>query len=118
MISPPWAMQLSERWHALFVPAFAVDHVTAVLVRPGLHHEPIVEALERILLVGRSARRVVTDQTARHRSAVPGGLRPAAVVTGGDPDNAAERAPRIERIAGFGVAAFEMLELRHGSCSR
>ena len=107
---------LSERWHALFVPAFrGADHVTAVLVRPGLHHEPIVEALERILAwVGRVVlRRVVTDQdqlgTVQREH--PVGLRPAAVVTGGHPDNAAERVPRIERIAGFEVAAFEMLEL-------
>ena len=107
---------LSERWHALFVPALCgADHVAAVLVRPGLHHEPIVEALERILAwVGRVVlRRVVTDQDqlGTVQCEYPVGLRPSAVVAGGHPDDTAERVPRVERITGFEVAAFEVLEL-------
>ena len=74
-----------------------------------------MEALERILawVGGVVLRRVVTDQDqlGTVQREYPVGLRPTAVVAGGHPDNAAERVPRVERIAGFEVAAFEMLEL-------
>ena len=105
---PGWGddAAVGQQLAAFFRAAFgSPDHPHAVLIRARLHHEMIVESLQRVLRgIGRIVERgVVADQ--HQLCAVqphdPISLRPAAVVADGHAHDAAECPPDLETFLAF-----------------
>ena len=107
---------VSQQLAAFFGAAFGCsDHPHAVLISTRLHHEVVVECLQRVLRgIGRVVERGVVADEHQFRAAQPHdpiSLRPAAIVADGHAYDAAERTPDLKTFSALlEISPFKVLE--------